>query len=98
MPAAGSSALTKRQPALSGNFCIAHCATATYAVYFPFAISAASENASVVYPKATGYWENFVDSLLEFFATGVSPIPKEQTLCIAELLEKAVAKLEKSAI
>ena len=73
-------------------------ATATYATYFPFAISAASEKESVVYPKATGYWETFVEELLAYFATGISPIPVEQTLCIAEVLEKAVAKLQNASI
>jgi len=73
-------------------------ATALYSVYYPFAVSAASETESVVYPKVNNLWENFAGALLDFFATGVSPIPKEQTLCIAEVLEKAVALLQKSSI
>ena len=36
--------------------------------------------------------------MLDFFATGVSPIPKEQTLCIADLLEKSVALLNQSKL
>ncbi|MBO4513302.1 MAG: Gfo/Idh/MocA family oxidoreductase [Victivallales bacterium] len=73
-------------------------ATATYAVYFPFAISAASETDAAAYSTATGYWVNFVNAMLDFFATGVSPIPREQTLCIAEVLEKAVALLQNARL
>lgn len=76
----------------------ARIATASYAANFPFAISAASADDVLVQQEVTGLWTNFTDSLLEFFATGISPVPKEQTLCIAELLEKAVALLNKSRL
>ena len=68
-------------------------ATASYAANFPFAVSAASASDVQVHHEVTGLWTNFTDSLLDFFATGISPVPKEQTLCIAELLENAVALL-----
>lgn len=68
-------------------------AAAVYAPSYPFAVSAASATDMKLHPEMTGYWGNFTNALLEFFATGVSPVPKEQTLCIAGLLEKSVALL-----
>ena len=73
-------------------------ASASYAADFPYAVSAASAQGVRVYSQTTGYWANFTNALLDFFATGISPIRKEETLCIADLLEKSVALLNKSKI
>jgi len=66
-------------------------ATAVYAVELPYEFYACSANGTTLHKAASGYWEKFANVLLDFFATGVSPIPREQTLCIAGLLEKSVA-------
>ena len=68
-------------------------ATAVYAPALPFEFHAICPDGRTLHKAASGYWEKFVDVLLDFFATGVSPIPREQTLCIAGLLEKSVALL-----
>ena len=68
-------------------------ATAVYAPALPFEFHAICPDGRTLHHAASGYWEQFTDSLLDFFATGISPIPHEQTLCIAGLLEKSVALL-----
>lgn len=70
-------------------------AAAIYAAAYPYTISAASATEMVIHQTATNLWPNFTNILLEFFATGVSPIPKAETLCIAEVLERSVAMLNK---
>ena len=75
----------------------ARLAAAVYAANYPFAVTAASASGVKIHQETTGYWANFTNALLEFFATGVSPVPKEQTLCIARLLEKSVSLLKKSS-
>ena len=39
--------------------------------------------------------DGVIDAMLEFFATGVSPIPAEQTITIAALLEESCKLLHK---
>ena len=72
----------------------ARLAAAVYAANYPFAVTAASASGVKIHLETTGYWANFTNALLEFFETGVSPVPKEQTLCIARLLEQSVALLK----
>ena len=81
------------QLSLNLTFSGARFATAFYAPNLPFEFHSFSADGTTICKAASGYWAGFTDALLEFFATGVSPIPREQTLCIAGLLEKAVALL-----
>ena len=83
-----------RRASLFASLAVAGVAAAVYAAYYPFAVTAASASGVKIHQETTGYWANFTNALLEFFATGVSPVPKEQTLCIAGLLEKSVALLK----
>jgi hypothetical protein len=39
------------------------------------------------------YWPNFIDAVLGFLDTGVSPIPIEQTLEIAAIIEAGAKAL-----
>ena len=66
-------------------------ATLHYAPQFPFAIAASGANGALVYPALHNNFPNLIAAMLDFFATGVSPIPQTETLCIADLLERAVA-------
>lgn len=62
-----------------------------YAPAFPFAFSAAGARDSLIASELHNNFPNLIAAMLDFFATGVSPIPKEQTLRIADLLERMVA-------
>ena len=84
--------------ALVLKFSGARLATAVYAKQLPFSMSTASEDGMKIYPDVSNMWENFTDALLDFYTTGVSCVPKEQTLCIAELLERAVALQRNSTL
>lgn len=50
---------------------------------------------TVFIDKMENFFENFVESLLEFFAVGTLPVEKEQTLAVAALVEAAVAAQKK---
>ena len=69
-------------------------ATLHYAPTFPFAFAAAGATESLVCPALHNNFPNLIAAMLDFFATGVSPIPQRETLCIADLLERAVALVE----
>lgn len=84
--------------ALVLKFSRARLATAVYAKQLPFSLSTAWADGMKIYSDVSNMWENFTDALLEFYTTGVSPIPKEQTLCIADLLERAVALQQQSGL
>lgn len=73
-------------------------AVLNYAPRFPFSFAASGATGSLVCPAVHNEFPNLINAMLDFFATGVSPIPKEQTLCIAALLEKSVALLNQSKL
>lgn len=75
----------------SGN----RLATLDYAMRMPFTLSAANADKSKVYPEISHTFENLTAAILDFFATGISPVPKEETLKIASLLEKSVSMLHR---
>ena len=68
-------------------------ATLDYTKRLPFTITAANADKALVRPEITRTFENLTAAILEFFATGVSPIPTAETLAIASLLEQSVAML-----
>lgn len=70
-------------------------ATLAYAPSFPFTLSAANATESQVCPALNNTFQNLTAAILDFFATGKSPIRKEETLCIVSLLERSVALLNK---
>ena len=65
----------------------------SYAPPLPFTVIASGAKAAGVFPSITHTFENLIGAMLDFFATGKSIIPKEQTICIADLLERSVALL-----
>ena len=73
----------------SGN----RLATLDYSLYLPFTISAANAGKAIVHPAVTHMFENLTAAMLDFFATGVSPVPKTETLTIISMLEKSVSML-----
>lgn len=70
-------------------------ATLHYAPAFPFSFAASGTTESLVVPELHNNFPNLIAAMLDFFATGVSPIPQQQTLCIADLLERMVALVAK---
>ena len=72
----------------SGNL-----AQMAYTPAMPFTVTASDGKATVIYPEMHNTFENLIAAMMEFFATGKSPIPKEQTIGIAALLEQSVALL-----
>ena len=68
-------------------------AQASYSLYLPFTVSAAGEKGALVLPAMNNTFQNLIAHMMTFFATGVSPIPKEETIAIASLLERSTALL-----
>ena len=59
----------------------------------PFTVIASNGKAAEVFPVIHNTFQNLIGAMLDFFATGKSIIPKEQTVGIAALLEQSVALL-----
>ena len=68
-------------------------AQAAYTCAFPFTVTASNGKSTAVYPEMHHTFQNLIAAMLDFFATGKSIIPKEQTIGIAALLEQSVALL-----
>ena len=64
-----------------------------YAPRFAFTINAAGTEGSVHFPAVNHIFENLISEMMNFFATGRSPIAPEETITIAGLLEKSCAML-----
>jgi len=64
-----------------------------YSPALPFTVTAANAVDAEVCPNITNTFQNLIAAMMDFFATGQSPIPKEQTIGIAALLEQGVAML-----
>jgi hypothetical protein len=75
--------------ALTINFADGRIAQAAYNPTFPYTVSAGNATGSKVYATMGNFFPNLIDAMLEFFATGVSPIPAEETITIAALLEES---------
>ena len=56
----------------------------------PFSMVANRGADTVCIDKMEHYFENFVDALFDFFADGIYPVEKEETLAVAALVEAAV--------
>lgn len=65
-------------------------AAAGYDVQFPFAITLSDGRHALRALEVHHYFENFTAAVLEFFATGVPPVPRAETLEIAALLEAGI--------
>ena len=81
------------------------CATELYAVryadgirsalltYNPganFTLTVFGEDRVAVVPGATDMFPHLIDAMLEFYATGVSPVPEEETIEVAAIREAAM--------
>ena len=67
-----------------------------YTPSMPFTVTASNRETTEIYPAIHHTFQNLIAAMMEFFATGKSPIPKEQTIGIAALLEQSVALLHGS--
>ncbi|MPM83517.1 hypothetical protein SDC9_130581 [bioreactor metagenome] len=65
-------------------------AAASFDVEFPFSIRLSDGKHALLVPEMHHYFENFTDAVLEFFATGVPPVSRAETLEIAALLEAGI--------
>lgn len=83
----------EKRLSLSYEFANGNMAQIAYSLFMPFTITAASEKESICFSSASHIFENLIDAMLDFFADGKSRVPKEETLAIADLLEKSVALL-----
>ena len=83
----------EKRLSLSYEYSNGNMAQIAYSLFMPFTITAAGETESFSCSQATHTFENLIDSMLDFFADGKSRVPKEQTLGIADLLEKSIALL-----
>lgn len=68
-------------------------AQVSYTPAMPFTAIASDGKTTEVCPSMTNTFQNLIAAMMDFFATGKSIIPKEQTIGIAALLEKSVAML-----
>ena len=64
-----------------------------YTPAMPFTVTASDGKTAEVYSAVTNTFQNLIAAMMDFFATGKSIIPKEQTIGIAVLLEKSVSML-----
>ena len=64
-----------------------------YAPRFAFTINAAGAEGSVHFSTVNHIFENLISEMMNFFASGRSPIAPEETITIAGLLEKSCAML-----
>ena len=65
-----------------------------YSMPYPFSLTASNGREAFLYQEIQNHFENLTSAILDFFATGISSVPKAETLAIAELLEGTVAMLE----
>lgn len=65
-----------------------------YARSFNFTVSAAGKEGSVYVSNISNMFENLLAEILNFFTTGKSVIPPEETIAIAGLLEQGAALLK----
>jgi len=70
-------------------------AVLAYSMSYPFSLTASNGKESFVYPAVQNHFENLTAAMLDFFATGISSVPKAETFAIAELLERTVPMVEK---
>lgn len=68
-------------------------AVLSYKSSYPFSLTAASRGKAFVFPELHHYFENLTESILDFFATGKSVVPQEETLAVADLLERSVLRI-----
>ena len=64
-----------------------------YTPAMPFTVIASNGKTTEVCPAINNTFQNLIAAMMDFFATGKSIIPKEQTIGIAALLEQSVALL-----
>lgn len=81
--------------ALSLEYDDGRLAQLLYSTRFGFAISAAGVKSSLNIPAVSNFFPNLIAGMMEFFATGKSLIPAEETITIADLLERSCAMLKR---
>lgn len=67
-----------------------------HAAYSPsnsFTLVAGSDTKNKVVPSVTNMFPNLIAAMMDFFATGKSPIDPKETIAIASLLERSTAML-----
>lgn len=62
----------------------------TYDIHSDFKVLLEGDRAPDILPTASHTFENLIDAMLSFFATGRSPIPAEETIEIAAIREAAI--------
>jgi GFO/IDH/MocA oxidoreductase family protein len=72
-------------------------ASASFIMELPYNLMLANDETTVNCEKVGNFFENFADTVLEFFATSVPPVAREETLEIAALLECAIKGRKKLA-
>ena len=65
-------------------------ATMAYAPNFGFSFALANDSNAVVSPNGGDMFKTLLERILQFFSTGVSPIPQQETIEIAALLEASL--------
>ncbi len=70
-------------------------ASYSYAPFFAFQIAAANSETSVTFNSGSHMFETLLARILDFFVTKECPIPREQTLEIAALLDACVKAMKK---
>ena len=64
-----------------------------YAPRFGFTVNASGPDGSFRSAAVSNFFPNLIAAMMDFFATGKSVIPQEQTIAIADLLERSTALL-----
>jgi len=59
-----------------------------------FQVSAANREHTVILNQQTGFFTNLIDAILNFFATGKSPIDRRETIEIAAIVATGIKALE----
>ena len=62
----------------------------TYNPQSDFTLTAFGDGRAVVAPGATDMFPHLIDAMLEFFATGTSLVPEEETVEVAAIREAAI--------
>ncbi len=66
-----------------------------YNPWYAFSVTAAGKDLNANFPSMDNTFQNLIADILKFFKTGVSPIDKNETITIADILEQTVATIEK---
>lgn len=65
-------------------------ATLAYSPFFPFTFHAQAQKQTLMNQGCSKYFENMIEAMLKFFATGQTPVPLTQSVEIASVLRALV--------